>query len=115
MTGSTTYKDFFAERILKLRNERNISARELSIAMGQNSSYINRIENKLTLPSMQSFFSICECLDITPQEFFNTEVTQPHTFRTTIKMLSQLDEQELEAINLMLQMLVKNKKPPTTK
>jgi hypothetical protein len=30
-------------------------------------------------------------------------------------MLNQLDEQELEAINLMLKMLVKNKKTPTTK
>ena len=115
MTDSATYKDFFAERIYKLRDERNISARELSIVMGQNSSYINRIENKLTLPSMQGFFSICECLDITPQEFFNIEVTQPHTLRTTIKMLRQLDEQELEAVNLMLQMLVKNKKTSTTK
>ena len=115
MTDIATYKDFFAERIYKLRDERNISARELSIVMGQNSSYINRIENKLTLPSMQGFFSICECLDITPQEFFNIEVTQPHTLRTTIKMLRQLDEQELEAVNLMLQMLVKNKKPSTTK
>ena len=115
MTDGAKYKDFFAERIYKLRDERNISARELSIVMGQNSSYINRIENKLTLPSMQGFFSICECLDITPQEFFNIEVTQPHTLRTTIKMLRQLDEQELEAVNLMLQMLVKNKKQSTTK
>ena len=115
MNDDTTFKDFFAKRIYDLRDKRNISARELSLIMGQNSSYINRIENKLTLPSMQGFFCICECLDITPQEFFNTEVTQPYTLRTTIKMLNQLEEQELEAINLMLQMLIKNKKTPTTK
>lgn len=113
--NSSNFKDFFAERIYELRDERNISARELSLIMGQNSSYINRIENKLTLPSMQGFLCICECLDITPQEFFNVEISQPLKHRTTLKMLNQLDEQELEAVNLMLQMLVKNKKTSTTK
>lgn len=109
MNETSQYKDFFAQRIYQLRYERNISARELSLAMGQNSSYINRIENKLTLPSIQGFFCICECLNITPQEFFNTEVAYPLTLRSTIKMLNQLDEQELEAVNLLLQMLIKNK------
>ena len=107
---SSNFKDFFAERIYELRDERNISARELSLIMGQNSSYINRIENKLSLPSMQGFLSICECLDITPQEFFKVEITQPHTIRTTLKMLNQLDEHELEAINHLLMVMLQNKK-----
>ena len=111
MTDSSTFKDFFAERIYKLRDERNISARELSIVMGQNSSYINRIENKITLPSMQGFFYICDYLKITPQEFFNTGVKFPTTLRTTIDMLNQLDHQELEAINHLLMVMIQNKKP----
>ena len=36
---------FFAERIASLRNQKNVSAREMSLAIGQNASYINRIEN----------------------------------------------------------------------
>ena len=108
---NSNFKDFFAERIYELRDERNISARELSLIMGQNSSYINRIENKLSLPSMQGFLSICECLDTTPQEFFKVEITQPHTLRTTLKMLNQLDEHELEAINHLLMVMIQNKKP----
>ncbi|MBQ8417538.1 MAG: helix-turn-helix transcriptional regulator [Phascolarctobacterium sp.] len=109
MNDGSKFKDFFAERIYQLRDERNISARELSLIMGQNSSYINRIENKLTLPSMQGFFCICECLDITPQEFFHTEAVPSYTIRSTIKMLNQLDEQELEAINHLLMVMLKNK------
>jgi len=105
------FRDFFARRIYELRDERNISARELSLAMGQNSSYINRIENKITLPSMQGFFCICECLDITPQEFFNTEVSHSYTLRSTTNMLNQLDEHELEAINHLLMVMLANKKP----
>ena len=104
------FRDFFARRRYELRDERNISARELSLAMGQNSSYINRIENKITLPSMQGFFCICECLDITPQEFFNTEVSHSYTLRSTTNMLSQLDEHELEAINHLLMVMLQNKK-----
>ena len=77
MIENSRLKDFFAKRIYELRNERNISARELSLTMGQNSSYINRIENRLTLPSIQGLLCICECLDITPYDFFNPGVLLP--------------------------------------
>lgn len=103
------FKSFFAQRLYTLRNERKISAREMSLAIGQNSSYINRIENQISLPSMQGFFYICEFLRITPQEFFDTEVKFPLTLRASIKMLNQLDEQELEAINHLLMVMLQNK------
>lgn len=50
------YEKLFAERLSKLRSQKNVSAREMSLAIGQNESYINRIENNLAFPSMQSFF-----------------------------------------------------------
>lgn len=110
MMEDTQFKNFFAQRIYTLRNEHNISAREMSLAMGQNSSYINRIENKITLPSMQGFYYICEFLRITPKEFFDTDTKYPHTIHSTIKMLNQLDEQELETVNHLLLIMLKNKK-----
>ena len=110
MIEESQFKNFFAQRLYSLRNERDISAREMSLAIGQNSSYINRIENKITLPSMQGFFYICDFLKITPQEFFDTEVKYPLSIRSTIKMLNQLDEQELKAINHLLTVMLKNKK-----
>lgn len=39
------FEDFFIERLITLRNQQNVSAREMSLAIGQNESYINRIEN----------------------------------------------------------------------
>lgn len=42
----------------------------MSLAIGQNSSYINRIENQRAFPSMQGFFYICEYLGVTPGAFF---------------------------------------------
>ena len=40
------YEEFFADRLSELRTEKNVSAREMSLAIGQNASYINRIENR---------------------------------------------------------------------
>ena len=62
---------FFSQRLNNLRVEKNVSAREMSLALGQNESYINRIENGINYPSMQVFFNICEYFGITPEDFFN--------------------------------------------
>ena len=53
----------------------------MSLALGQNPSYINRIENGKALPSMQGFFSICEYLQITPGDFFNEDSEAPREVR----------------------------------
>lgn len=47
----------FGKRISDLRiGGGQNSAREMSLALGQNPSYINRIENGKALPSMQGLF-----------------------------------------------------------
>lgn len=50
----------FAERLSTLRQEKGVSARDMSRSIGQNENYINNIENKKAFPSMTSFFYICE-------------------------------------------------------
>lgn len=64
------YEAKFAERLTQLRLLHKVSCREMSLALGQSEGYINKIENRKTLPSMQIFFYICNYLDITPEEFF---------------------------------------------
>lgn len=71
------YLEWFPERLAQLRTEKNVSARDMSLSLGQSDSYINKIENKRTLPSMAGFFYICEYLEIKPQEFFDTETISP--------------------------------------
>ncbi len=63
----------FSDRLRFLRNKRKISAREMSIALGQNVNYINLIENGKRFPSLQGFFAICEYLKISPAAFFDSE------------------------------------------
>jgi len=66
-------KEKFVERLVQLRTNKSVSARDMSLSMGQNPNYINRIENGRNLPSMTAFFYICEYFNISPQEFFDTE------------------------------------------
>lgn len=70
----------------------------MSLALGQNPSYINRIENGKALPSMQGFFSICEYLKITPAEFFNDEVEQPGEIRALVEKLQKLPQEQLQLV-----------------
>ena len=53
------YTEWFSERLSQLRQEKGVSARDMSLSLGQSESYINKIENKKTLPSMTGFFYIC--------------------------------------------------------
>ncbi len=50
------YEDFFPQRLAQLRMKKGVSARDMSLSIGQANNYINSIENKKTMPSMQSFF-----------------------------------------------------------
>lgn len=92
------FEDFFVERIISLRNQKNVSAREMSLAIGQNGSYINRIENKQAFPSMQAFFYICEYFQISPKEFFDTDNTNPIKINMITEKLKDLDDVQLDTV-----------------
>lgn len=92
------YEDFFANRLALLREQKNVSAREMSLSIGQNSSYINRIENQQTFPSMRSFFYICEYLEITPKDFFDFEIMNPILINEILQELKKLDDAQLGTV-----------------
>ena len=65
------YMTWFPQRVAELRLQRDVSARDMSLSLGQSESYINKIENGRMLPSMAGFFYICEYFAITPRDFFD--------------------------------------------
>ena len=67
----------FAERLSQLRINKGVSARDMSLSIGQSQNYITSIESGRNLPSMTVFFYICEYLGITPKQFFDAELTDP--------------------------------------
>lgn len=60
------YIEWFPNRVAELRAQKGVSARDMSLSLGQSESYINKIENKRTLSSMTGFLYICEFFNITP-------------------------------------------------
>ena len=101
------FEEMFAERLAKLRIAKGVSARDMSLSIGQSAGYINNIENKNNLPSMRAFFYICEYLDITPQEFFEFDSKNPQKLNDIIDNLKKLDNQQLENISAIIKGLVK--------
>lgn len=85
----------FAIRLSKLRIQKGVSARDMSLSLGQNPGYINGLENCKSLPSMSTFFLICEYLEITPEEFFATKQNNPHKLNKLMDYLIKLDDDNL--------------------
>lgn len=71
MHDETLNDQKFIKRLTQLRMEKGVSARDMSLSIGQNPGYINNIESGKALPSMANFFYICEYLDISPMNFFD--------------------------------------------
>lgn len=89
------YEDLFYERLIKLRTQKDVSAREMSLSLGQSAGYINTIENQKALPSMAAFFYICEYLGVTPCEFFDENNPCPSGLRSIVDALRQLTPEQL--------------------
>lgn len=89
-----TEENRFVERLIKLRLKKGVSAREMSLALGQSESYINKIENHKSLPAMSVFFYICEYFKITPIEFFDYENEDPKLSEELMAELRKLDYAE---------------------
>lgn len=92
------YSKWFSERLAQLRMEKGVSARDMSLSLGQSESYINKIENKRTMPSMTGFFYICEYLGIEPKEFFDTKTISPTKAADIIQELGKLSPNKAEHI-----------------
>ena len=92
------YEDFVPERLAKLRALKGVSARDMSLSLGQANNYINNIENRKSLPSMQSFFYLCEFLGVTPQEFFDEGNACPQTLQEFMAEAQKLDSKSMEYI-----------------
>ena len=97
----------FALRLAQLREKKNVSAREMSLAIGQNPGYINNIESGKSLPSLTGIFYICDYLGISVSEFFDLNTKNPTKLNGIISDLKKLDDQQLESIANLVKGLTK--------
>lgn len=101
------YENEFPLRLAQLRSKKGVSAREMSLSIGQNASYINNIESGKALPSMSGFFYICEYLGISPNEFFDTDSKNPEKLQFLINDLKHLNDAQLDSISSIVKELIK--------
>ena len=94
--GDMDFIEWLPRRLSELRLQKGVSARDMSLSLGQSESYINKIENSRTMPSMTGFFYICEYLNITPEEFFMIEIASPHKTRELVREFGKLNPEQAE-------------------
>ncbi len=97
-----SYRQEFRDRLSQIRIHKGISARDMSLSLGMSEGYINKVENGKVLPSMGTFFEICDFLKITPKEFFDTGISFPLELNIAINEMNKLrPDQRNRIINIM--------------
>ena len=97
----------FAMRLSRLREQKGVSARDMSLSLGQNPSYINNIENGKSKPSLSAIFYICDYLGVTPAEFFDLESTNPTKLNVLVKDMKKLSDKQLDMITALVKDLIR--------
>lgn len=97
----------YSMRLAKLRTKLGVSARDMSLSIGQNPGYINNIESGKSTPSLSGIFYICDYLKITPSEFFDLDVENPLKLKNIINDMKHLDDKQLEIISALVKDMIK--------
>ena len=101
-------KKQFARRMSQLRQAKGVSARDMSLSLGQSAGYINNIENNVSMPSMDAFFMICDFLEITPKDFFDVDQKSPGAFFELMEKASRLTPRQLQLVNALVDEIISN-------
>jgi transcriptional regulator with XRE-family HTH domain len=100
------FQQGFSSRMYQLRSAKGVSAREMSLSIGQSEGYIAQIERSNNLPSMMVFSFICEYLGVSPKEFFDYETESPVALQELIDMQKSLSPKELESVKSVVESIV---------
>ncbi len=99
------YEDFFRKRLIQLRMEKGVSARDMSLSIGQSASYMNKIENGKAMPSMEVFFYICDYFGLQPRDFFSENRGGMIELDMLLSQLAQLDDESICLVRRLIQKL----------
>ena len=103
----STEREDFIKRLVQLRMNKGVSARDMSLSIGQSPNYINGIENGDSYPSMTTFFYICDYFGITPKEFFDIDATNPTKASELMEIAKALPNDQLDNLILLAKGLKK--------
>ena len=102
-------REDFVKRLIELRINKGVSARDMSLSIGQSAGYINNIENGVNYPSMTVFFYICDYLGVTPKDFFDMEIVNPTKAYELFHVAKSLSNEQLDNLLAIAKGLSKNR------
>ena len=91
-------ENFIRNRLSRLREEKQVSERKMSLDLGHSTSYIRSITSGRALPSMSEFLYICEYLGVTPMEFFNEERATTLTQQKAIEHIYSMSDEDIRLL-----------------
>ena len=91
-------EQFIRDRLSRLREEKQISERKMSLDLGHSTSYIRSITSGRALPSMGEFLYICEYLGVTPREFFDEDMKEPQLVQKLYELTRNMSEADLNVL-----------------
>lgn len=91
-------QDYIANRVRVLREDKGVTAQGMSLDLGQNKSYINKIENQRNSLSVEGLYYICDYFGITLNEFFDNKIEHPETLLELMEQAKQLDRDSLKIL-----------------
>ena len=89
-------REVFCKRLVQLRMNKGVSARDMSLSIGQSPNYIIGIEGGKNYPSMETFFYFCDFFGITPKEFFDMDSTNPGKTTELMEIVKTLPNEQLD-------------------
>ena len=91
-------KETFTRRLVELRIKKGVSARDMSLSIGQSAGYINNIENGINYPSIALFFYMCDYLGVTPKGVVDIDIPHPGVARELLDAANKLDSGNLDLL-----------------
>ncbi len=98
---------YIRDRITQLRMQKGVSEYKMSYELGHSRGYINNISSGKTLPSMTEFLAICDYFQITPVQFFQADVHDPHAANILCEKLFTLSSADLALMEAVVHRLQK--------
>jgi transcriptional regulator with XRE-family HTH domain len=102
--------------IKKIREAKNLSQKEVALAIGMDQSQYSKIENGKTDPSTSTLLKIAKAMKVKAADLFEADNfftdlnTADKTLMEKIKVIEQLDEQERNSIYNIIDGLFAKKK-----
>ncbi len=102
-------RKFVQIRYARIRNAHKISARKLSLELGQSTEYINQIESGNALPSLEGLFNFCDYFNMSLGEFFEDRFNFPVEYANIIAELNKMDLLAVNQVYELLKLINANK------